>query len=79
LEVDNAMKLVAPLRKVWPTEKDCDRALADFSQFHLSQGLGLLDALIAATAIGQGAKLCTFNLKHYSAVVGLVLSAPYIR
>jgi predicted nucleic acid-binding protein len=79
LEVDNAMKLVAPLRKMWPSEEDCDRALADFSQFHLSHGLGLLDALIAATAIGQGAKLCIFNLKHYSAVAGLVLSAPYVR
>src|SRR5437588_5741971 len=64
-EVRQALKLVAPLRIVWPTEADCARALADFVAHHLSHGLGLLDALIAACAVGQSATLCTFNTKHY--------------
>src|SRR5579859_431770 len=63
-EVRRAMKLVAPLRFVWPTEADCARALSDFAAYHLSQGLGLLDALIAACAVGLSATLCTFNDKH---------------
>lgn len=57
--------LLAPLPVVWPTEADCQRALVEFRRFHLSHRLSLLDALIAATAIGLGATLCTFNAKHY--------------
>jgi len=36
----------------WPTELSCQRALQDFASFHLSNNLGLLDALIAHTAVG---------------------------
>src|ERR1700681_2830906 len=54
-EVRQALKLVAPLRMVWPTEADCARALSDFAAYHLSHSLGLLDALIAACAVGQSA------------------------
>src|SRR2546428_11424228 len=78
-EVRSAMKLVAPLRVVWPTEADCARALSDFAASHLSHGLGLLDALIAACAVGLSATLHTFNDKHYRAVPGLVLARPYQR
>ena len=49
-EVRRALKLVSPLHIVWATDTDCNRALSDFSTYHLSHGLGLLDALIAATA-----------------------------
>src|SRR5438874_906436 len=64
-EVRHALKLVAPLPVVWPTEADCARALSDFAMYHLSHGLGLLDALIAACAIGRSARLYTINVKHY--------------
>jgi predicted nucleic acid-binding protein len=78
-EVRQAMKLVVPLRVVWPAEADCARALSDFTAYHLSHGLGLLDALIAACAIGQSATLYTFNDKHYRVVPGLVMAKPYTR
>jgi predicted nucleic acid-binding protein len=52
-ELRQALKLVAPLPIVWPTETDCARALSDFSAYHLSHGLGLLDAVIAACAVGR--------------------------
>ncbi len=78
-EVRQALKMVAPLRIVWPTEEDCARALSDFTAYHLSHGLGLLDALIAACAVGLSATLCTFNVKHYRVVPGLVISEPYTR
>jgi hypothetical protein len=35
--------------------------------------------LIAATAIGQGATLVTFNVKHYRAIQGLSTEQPYSR
>lgn len=78
-QVRDAQQLVAPLPVVWPTESDCQRALADFTTLHLSRGLGLLDALIAACAVGLGAELCTFNQKHYGMVTGLVTLQPYKR
>ncbi len=37
---------------VWPQPSDCERALATYANFHLSDNLGILDALIAQTAVG---------------------------
>ena len=78
-EVRRALKLVAPLHIVWPTEADCARALSDFTVYHLSHALGLLDALIAACAVGLSATLYTFNDKHYRSVPGLMTAQPYTR
>lgn len=63
----------------WPTEEDCNRALASFSTHHLSDNIGLLDALIAETAIGVNAELATFNIKHYRFLRGLKSMQPYER
>ncbi len=79
VQVRQALKLVAPLLTVWPTESDCNRALSDFTAYHLSDNLGLLDALIAACAVGLSAILCTFNVKHYRAVPKLTTLQPYTR
>ena len=78
-EVEQALRLVRPLPVAWPTESDCLRALADFRVLNLSQNLGLIDSLIAATTIGLGATLCTFNVKHYRNITGLVSEQPYAR
>lgn len=78
-DVHKVRMLLSPLKVIWPDEQDCQRALTDFTQYHLSHSLGLIDALIAATAIGQGATLCTFNVKHFGAVPELVTEQPYAR
>src|SRR5688500_14402031 len=78
-EVEAALKLVAPLPVIWPSTTACERALSEFSAYHLSHGLGLIDALIAACAVGLSAKLCTFNEKHYRAMPALVTAQPYVR
>lgn len=78
-QVRQAVRLTAPLPVIWPTVADCQRALADFTAFHLSHSLGLLDSLIAACAVGLSAELCTFNDKHYRVVPGLVTVQPYVR
>jgi predicted nucleic acid-binding protein len=77
--VRKALKLVSPFSIVWPTEAECSRALADFTAYHLSHGLGLLDTLIAACATGRLATLCTFNVKHYLAIPLLLTEQPYRR
>jgi len=78
-QVREALRLIAPLPVVWPTTHDCERALTDFAAFHLSHGLGLLDSLIGACAVGLSASLCTFNVKHYRAVPNLATVQPYRR
>ena len=64
---------------VWPTAADCQRARTDCMAYPLSPSLGLLDALIAACVISLSATLCTFNVKHYRVVPGLVMVQPYTR
>lgn len=78
-EVQAALKLVAPISIVWPTESDCARALSEFTAHHLSSNVGLLDSLIAVCAIGRSATLLTFNTKHYRVIGGLSISEPYVR
>ena len=63
----------------WPTPVDCARAFDDFSSYYLSHGLGILDALIAETAVGCEAQLATFNKKHYRVVNALQMIQPYPR
>lgn len=78
-EVQDALKIILPFPVVWPTEGDCNRALNDYTVYHLSHNLGLIDALIAACAVGLSAELCTFNVKHYRVVPGLVTAQPYTK
>jgi len=75
-EVEQALRLVKPLLVAWPTNADCERALQGFRTLHLSHNLGLIDSLIGATTIGLNATLCTFNVKHYRSVAGLVTEQP---
>jgi tRNA(fMet)-specific endonuclease VapC len=63
----------------WPDEDGCNRALASFSSHHLGDDIGLLDALIAETAIAANAELATFNVKHYRVLRGLQSIQPYMR
>lgn len=78
-KVRQALQLVAPLPVVWPIETDCARALSDFTVYHLSNNVGLIDALIAACAVGRNATLCTFNVKHYRIIPELNIEQPYSR
>ena len=68
-----------PYQRYWPSQKDCARAFDDFAAHHLSHGLGILDALIAETAVGLDLDLVTFNTKHYSVVDALHTLQPYTR
>ncbi|WP_238993732.1 hypothetical protein [Calothrix sp. PCC 6303] len=73
------LDLPSDLESQLSTEADCERALSDFTTYHLSNSLGLIDALIAACAVGRNLTLCTFNVKHYRVVPNLVTAQPYAR
>jgi predicted nucleic acid-binding protein len=69
-------KIVLP---VWPSASSLQIGFDLFAQYYLSHNLGLIDSLIAATALEQGATLCTFNMKHFAVVPGLTTEQPYKR
>lgn len=64
-------KALAGYPLYWLDEDSCNNALTNFSAHHLSDNIGLLDALIAETAISTNAELATFNVKHYRVLKGL--------
>jgi predicted nucleic acid-binding protein len=68
-----------PYQRYWPDQLDCARAFEDFSACYLSHGLGILDALIAETALGLGVPLASFNTKHYGVLTALQTIQPYTR
>ncbi len=78
-EATSADAILRQFGRVWPSSAACEAALVDFKTLHLSHDLGLVDALIGATAREIGAQLCTFNIKHYRAMPGLVIVQPYSR
>jgi predicted nucleic acid-binding protein len=78
-EMRRLQRDIAPFRLVWPAPADCDRALTTFAWGYLRHGLGVLDSLIGECAVGLGAVLCTFNVRHFRAAPGLVTEQPYLR
>jgi predicted nucleic acid-binding protein len=61
----------------WPTSATCDAASSVFARYHLSHGLGILDALIGQMAVALHVPLHTFNQKHYVAIPHLITMQPY--
>ena len=64
---------------LWPDPSAGNAILPIFANAHLTHSLGILDALIAATALTHGLALHTFNQKHFAAVPGLQTVQPYSR
>lgn len=48
-----------------------------FEKYHHSNGLGMMDALIAATSVVVHEKLATHNMKHFRFIKELEVVKPY--
>ncbi|MES2767050.1 MAG: type II toxin-antitoxin system VapC family toxin [Bacteroidota bacterium] len=72
--VEKFLKSVVVL---WLEPDSGQQALAIFAKYHLSHKVGLIDALIAQTAIDVKADLHTFNVKHYAPIALLKTIQPY--
>ena len=68
-ELRNVRKFMREFPVVWASEGNMNRTLTEYAPFFFSHGLGGFDALIAATATGQGATLYTFNEKRIRSAV----------
>ena len=78
-EQQKVWDLLSRYALVWPRADTCNRALRVFSEFYLSHGLGLIDALLGQSAVDMDVPLYTFNVRHYGCIPGLRLVKPYER
>lgn len=76
-EQEKVQRELATYGVVWPAPADCDEALSVFTEYHLSQNAGLLDALIGQIAVALRVPLYTFNQKHYRFISELRTIQPY--
>jgi len=72
-------QVTATMEVVWPSPTSCDAAMIACGSLHLSHSLGLLDSLIAQTAIELSLPLHTFNVKHFQHVPALTTVQPYTK
>jgi len=59
-----------------PTEDITRRAYYLMKTYAKSNGLGVIDFLIVATALEEGLMLATKNKKHFQMIDGLDLNVP---
>ncbi len=78
-EIQSITKKFGHFDRVWISEKDCEFALQDFAKYHLSKGTGIIDIMIAHTALILDLPLYTFNVKHYSGIAKLKTIQPYLK
>lgn len=78
-EQEKLEKELASYSVTWPAPETCSDALTIYAQYHLSHGIGMLDALIGQMAVALDLPLYTFNVKHYSAIPNLETLQPYER
>jgi predicted nucleic acid-binding protein len=78
-DIDAVTKILKPFKLVWPAAMYCERAYQILLTHWITNGLGMIDSLIAQTAIGLDVPLHTFNRKHFESVPGLRTTQPYVR
>lgn len=76
-EQEKVERILGAYSVAWPSPEMCDETLSVFARYHLSDGLGILDALIGQIAVALNLPLCTFNQKHYAAIPKLKTVQPY--
>jgi predicted nucleic acid-binding protein len=79
MEMKRLLKRLLAFQIHWPTDSDCNRALAEFARSRLSHHLSIMDSLIGECAVGLNATLCTFNTKHFKSIPYLRTEQPYAR
>ncbi|MBI3194218.1 MAG: type II toxin-antitoxin system VapC family toxin [Ignavibacteriae bacterium] len=77
IEIQKVQRLLKQVRHLWLSEEGSKTALQLFTQLRSTQGIDVLDVLIAQTAIEKSLALNTFNTKHYKGIPNLTLIQPY--
>lgn len=72
-------RFLGDITVLWPFPWTCEAGYRLYHDYRLTLGIGLVDSLIAATAMEYEVPLNSFNKKHFYGIVGLGLVHPYSR
>jgi len=78
-ELRSVENFLAAFTIEWPTQQDFKAAFQMLKLHKLASGIDVGDCLIAASALRLGARLLTFNTRHFKAIPSLDFAAPYAR
>ena len=78
-EMQSVRSFLSAFQLAWPTETDLRAAFSEYLPRRLTIGTGLLDSIVAATAIGLAEPLATYNVKHFTGIPEVVTVQPYTR
>jgi len=78
-DLQQVRKFLDSFNVTWPEAFEFAQGYSLLASLRLSSGLGIPDCLIAAMSLARGARLYTFNLKHFESVPGLDAQQPYPR
>lgn len=78
-ELQQVQRFLNSFTITWPEASEFEHSYRLLLAHRLSIGLSIPDALIAAMALSRGARLYTFNLKHFQIIPGLDVQQPYRR
>lgn len=65
IELKIIKELLSELETDWGTEDAAKKAVEILSAFHLKNGVGFIDSLLAATALKNNLVLVSDNIKHF--------------
>ena len=72
-------EFVNRFRILWPESEDFRSAYQLLAQNHLATQIGIADCIITAISIRRGARLLSFNVKHFAKIPDLDYDEPYER
>ncbi len=75
-EIRDLEKFLADYREISLSREIGSKARRILKQYAKSDGMGAIDAMLAATAINEGMTLSTKNEKHFRNVKGLEIEVP---
>ena len=78
-DLERIQKFLGTFTIIWPEAAEFAQAYDLLITHRLTSGLSIPDCLIATMALNRGARLYTFNLKHFQVVHGLDVQQPYSR
>ncbi len=76
-ELAHLERLLASYEVVFLIPSDCAWAFEQHRRLRLSHGVGVLDALIASSAVRLNVPLYTLNLKHFQSLPDVKAIRPY--
>ena|ERR1035437_5578374 len=79
IERQTVQRNLSPYQILWPDDVASTTMIQLFADAHLTHATGILDSLIAATALSHNLPLHTFNQKHFAAFPQLNVVQPYAR